>query len=261
MAVWRVRPKYWNDLGGAQDKATIRSKELLVELVNAASGVAQAQTALKSFAEQPVIVADTVRQVVDDTARAQQQIRDEWQRTADSILDTMRDLRGDMLGTGAQGRAALQADFTIATAAARAGDMTAASRLPELAKSLTTIGSEFAASRLESDMLIARTYSSLDATLDALKKFGIEIPAFATGGMHGGGYALVGERGPEIAYMPPARIYSNSDSRALVDMSPVVAKLEAIERRLAAVESHTGNTAGVLDGSRPQGRPLLTEAA
>ncbi len=272
--------KFWTELGDATDAATLKNKELITNLVKSYSATVSAQNAVdqeqarvqsaaaqaeqqaqEEQARAQAAAAQAAQQAAEAQARAQQQIRDEWQRTADSILDTMRNLRGDMLGTGAHGRAALQADFTIATAAARAGDMTAAGRLPDLAKSLTTIGTEFAASRLESDMLIARTYSSLDATLDALKKFGIEIPAFAAGGMHAGGYALVGERGPEIAYMPPARIYSNSDSRALVDMSPVVAKLEAIERRLAAVESHTGHTAGVLDGSRPQGRPLLMESA
>lgn len=41
------------------------------------------------------------------------------------------------------------------------------------------------------------------------------LPAFADGGMHAGGWAMVGERGPEMAYMPPARIYSASDTRSM----------------------------------------------
>ena len=46
--------------------------------------------------------AEAAQQVADLTAgaaeqaRAQQQIRDEWQRTADSIFDTIRKLRGDV---------------------------------------------------------------------------------------------------------------------------------------------------------------------
>ena len=38
------------------------------------------------------------------------------------------------------------------------------------------------------------------------------LPAFARGGVHGGGWALVGEDGPEFAYMPPARIYTASET-------------------------------------------------
>jgi hypothetical protein len=41
------------------------------------------------------------------------------------------------------------------------------------------------------------------------------IPAFAGGGDHLGGWALVGEQGPELAYMPPARIYNAADTRRM----------------------------------------------
>ncbi len=41
-------------------------------------------------------------------------------------------------------------------------------------------------------------------------------PAFAAGGDHGGGWALVGERGPEYAYFAgPARIYNAEQTRSL----------------------------------------------
>jgi hypothetical protein len=33
------------------------------------------------------------------------------------------------------------------------------------------------------------------------------LPAFAKGGIHTGGLALVGEKGPEVVQMPPARVY------------------------------------------------------
>lgn len=240
--------KYWNELGGAQDEATIRSKELLTELVNAASGVAQAQTALKSFAEQPVVVADTVRQVVDDTvrqvvddtARAQQQIRDEWQRTADSIFDTIRKLRGDV-ASPAQSYAAAQAQFSIATAAARAGDQDAAGKLPQLAQSVVDLGKAIAVTRVDQQLLTARTIASLSATMEGMRQFGIEIPAFASGGYHAGGLRLVGESGPELEATGSARIYNFDQTRDMLtggnDMRGMRQELIALRRELAALRA------------------------
>ena len=232
--------KYWNELGGAQDEATIRSKELLTELVNAASGVAQAQTALKSFAEQPVVVADTVRQVVDDTARAQQQIRDEWQRTADSIFDTIRKLRGDV-ASPAQSYAAAQAQFSIATAAARAGDQDAAGKLPQLAQSVVDLGKAIAVTRVDQQLLTARTIASLSATMEGMRQFGIEIPAFAAGGYHAGGLRLVGENGPELEATGSARIYNFDQTRDMLtggnDMRGMRQELIALRRELAALRA------------------------
>ena len=239
--------KYWNELGGAQDEATIRSKELLTELVNAASGVAQAQTALKSFAEQPVVVADTVRQVVDtvrqvvdDTARAQQQIRDEWQRTADSIFDTIRKLRGDV-ASPAQSYAAAQAQFSIATVAARAGDQGAAGQLPQLAQSVVDLGKAIAVTRVDQQLLTARTIASLSATMEGMRQFGIEIPAFAAGGYHAGGLRLVGENGPELEATGSARIYNFDQTRDMLtggnDMRGMRQELIALRRELAALRA------------------------
>lgn len=74
------------------------------------------------------------------------------------------------------------------------------------------------------------------------ERFG--LPAFARGGSHAGGWAMVGERGPEVAWMPPARIYSADQSRDMMDSGPIVAKLEAIEQRLLMIESYTSSTAG-----------------
>lgn len=43
-----------------------------------------------------------------------------------------------------------------------------------------------------------------------------QLPAFADGGFHAGGWALVGERGPELAYMPPAQIYTAQQSARML---------------------------------------------
>ena len=67
--------------------------------------------------------------------------------------------------------------------------------------------------------------------LAALAGTGYEsrLPAFRNGGMHSGGWAMVGEAGPELAYMPPSRIYSNSDTRQMLDIKPLVERIKSLE--------------------------------
>jgi hypothetical protein len=43
------------------------------------------------------------------------------------------------------------------------------------------------------------------------------VPAYASGGVHGGGLALVGERGPELATLPAGtRVHSNAESQGML---------------------------------------------
>lgn len=101
------------------------------------------------------------------------------------------------------------------------------------------------------------------------------LPAFADGGSHSGGWALVGERGPELAFMPPARIYTNTDSQALLRtekleqlMTTLIEENRDMRQRLQAIESNTSKTAyatalagRVLDDAARGVQPLSTEGA
>ncbi|MDA8521974.1 phage tail length tape measure family protein [Acidovorax sp. NCPPB 4044] len=77
----------------------------------------------------------------------------------------------------------------------------------------------------------------------------VGIPAFASGGSHAGGWAVVGERGPELAYMPPARIYNAVDTRALLaagggsDQAELVAEVRALRQEVAALRAAGERTA------------------
>lgn len=42
------------------------------------------------------------------------------------------------------------------------------------------------------------------------------LPTFANGGYHAGGWRMVGERGPELAFTGPEQIYSNSDTNRML---------------------------------------------
>lgn len=45
---------------------------------------------------------------------------------------------------------------------------------------------------------------------------GVTVPAFANGGMHSGGLALVGERGPELVNMGPSRVFNAGQTRDMM---------------------------------------------
>ncbi len=65
------------------------------------------------------------------------------------------------------------------------------------------------------------------------------LPKFAGGGTHSGGWAMVGEQGPELAYMPPARIYTAGQSAQMMGnterLERLVEGLTAEVQRLQAV--------------------------
>lgn len=65
------------------------------------------------------------------------------------------------------------------------------------------------------------------------------IPAFAQGGLHSGGLRLVGERGPELEYTGPSRIYSNAQTRNLFDISGLLAELRSLRKELASFKDQS----------------------
>lgn len=199
------------------------------------------------------------RLVGGEVDRAAGDIATAWQDIADSIVETARRLRGDLLDE-AESYARLQADFAMATAAARAGDDVAAGKLSDLAASVVEAAKLVSVTGADYNLVAARTIASLNTTAETLHdKYGVKIPGFAAGGWHAGGYAIVGESGPELAYMPPARVYSSTDSRALLDIEPLVAEIRRLETRLAAIERHAESTAKATNG---EGRaPILVETA
>jgi hypothetical protein len=80
---------------------------------------------------------------------------------------------------------------------------------------------------------------SFDARAFNWASIGLNIPGFANGGSHLGGWRVVGERGWELEHTGPSRVVSNSDARSMLDNSQVVRGLERIEQRLATLERLT----------------------
>lgn len=177
-----------------------------------------------------------------------------------TIVDEIRRLRGLSADAGTQSAAQLQARFGIATAQARAGDAGALSSLPEISKALETASAATATRAIDAARMRAWLANSLTETLTLL---GLPIPAFAAGGMFGGGLALVGEQGPELVATGPARIYNAGQTQAMLsgsggDSTALLAELQALRAEVAslradsqagdaAIASYTRRTADYLD--------------
>jgi len=73
------------------------------------------------------------------------------------------------------------------------------------------------------------------------------IPAFATGGMFGGGLRLVGERGPELEVTGPARYWSSAQTQAMLSGAggndALIAEVRALRAELSEVRAASQRTA------------------
>lgn len=90
------------------------------------------------------------------------------------------------------------------------------------------------------------------------------MPSYATGGAHPGGWAQVGEAGPELVSLPPSRIYSNTASKSLVDLTPIRDEMAALRsdfRTLGATLARASNTTGkIIDKWDVEGMPDVRAA-
>lgn len=60
------------------------------------------------------------------------------------------------------------------------------------------------------------------------------VPGFADGGLHSGGWRVVGERGPELEYTGPAKIVNNSDTRSIFNVQPLLDEIAMLRAELKA---------------------------
>ena len=71
---------------------------------------------------------------------------------------------------------------------------------------------------------------------------------------------MVGENGPELEYTPPSRIYSNGDSKRMLDSSEVVAELRelraAVKAGDIAIAAATTKMAKIMSRWEGNGAPV-----
>ena len=110
-------------------------------------------------------------QDAQEAAKAAQELRDAWSSVGDSIMDEVARIRGLSGQQTGSNFATLMGQFNAATAAARAGDMTAAEDLPGISQAMLAAAALVARSRQELDRVQTDTAASLEATNAAIQAF------------------------------------------------------------------------------------------
>jgi hypothetical protein len=101
----------------------------------------------------------------------------------------------------------------------------------------------------------------LEESIRRAKEF-LMTPGFANGGQHKGGFRIVGERGPELEFTQPSRIYSNSDTRGLLSNAELTQEIHGLREEFrmaqAAQITHTKKSAKILEKWDIDGLPATT---
>lgn len=196
-------------------------------------------------------------------------IKKAWEGVSNSMLDEIDRIRGSLAGDG--GLAALQAEFAINTAAARAGDKDAAGSLAGLSRDILRLSEGSAGSAFEWARLQAQMLASLEesARIAALMGQGGGSPIvdgriISEAHTQQPGQTIVGHHGMggEIAYpivtpyIPPAPQSSNAE--LIAEIRLLNRRLETLEANTQATALHTQKTSKALERAMPGGDAIAT---
>lgn len=151
-----------------------------------------------------------------------------------------------------KGLAAAGSQTSAAAIAAATGLTALASAAAALIPNLTAVSAAdaSAASDALAKSRTANTYAV--ATQSAL-------PAFASGGAHDGGWRIVGENGPELENTGPSRIFSNSQSKSMLNNDDLIAEIrqlrEEARANAAALARNTAETSRIINRWDGDGMP------
>lgn len=196
---------------------------------------------------QLIALAPAFASVTDETAKvveAKNQFNAAVQSVTDGLLAESQRIR-NLAGGGAQSFAEAQTKFTLATAAARAGDQEAAKTLPGLSQSLLDLAEQRATSAQELARIRGTTAASLDTTAAALSS-ALGVPFQASAPAVQAGLAS-----------PVSRSTTDDTLAALRALQAEMAAMRALALR---TEQNTRKTADTLVRVSADGDSLLTSA-
>lgn len=128
-----------------------------------------------------------------------------------------------------------------------------------LAKTVATAAAAMTASDIASYEGVVPQDELMKSVINA--KAWLSAHSYAKGGDHEGGWAMVGERGPELVNLPPSRVFSNSDSKQLLSYDELLAELKQLREEIKAghiaIASNTKDTRKVLEKWDYDGTPAV----
>ena len=122
--------------------------------------------------------------------------------------------------------------------------------------SLDTVRQQF----LSSAEYVSKTQQYQDDLANGVYR---RLPGFANGGIHSGGWRVVGERGPELEYTGPSSVVSNTVSSRMLDMSSMEQEIKGLRSDMrqmqASVVRNTGKMADIVTRWEKTGMPEQRE--
>ena len=206
----------------AAKQAAGNADQLFADFARAQSSYANSLGSLNnSLDNNSNVLSDLV-----DSNEAWRQAAAEMSRAAMSLTGVLADFRlSDLSPMSAGDRMAFaESEYNRVLQSAQSGNIDAMNMLAEAARDYLTEAQHYYASGAQ----YASIFNEVAGDIGPLGASGGRVPQFADGGVHDGGWRVVGERGPELEFTGASRIYSNSDSRALFDDSRIVQKLDQI---------------------------------
>lgn len=246
----------------AQQRSGLESQLLQLQGNTAAiraAELAQLYPANRALQEQIYALQDqqaaaaAAAQAAQEAAQKTDQLRQAWSSIGDTIEDEINRIR-NLTGSGSTSSfATLMAQFNAATDAARHGDQSAASSLPQLSKDLLDAAAQAATSQQELNRIQGMTAASLEATL-AMIHAATGASSAATAPTLGADTSAADSANWWSTYAP-----SNS---ATADLKSEVAGLRNdVRHGLAAIAGHTKKTARILDDTTNGDLTMNTLAA
>lgn len=123
-----------------------------------------------------------------------------------------------------------------------------------LGRAADASGLAFYTQQLQSGMTINDVISEMKNSAEYAN-----MPKYASGGIHEGGWRMVGENGPEIEYTGPSAIINNTNSKKMFDQSEVADEVRQLREDLraanVAIAQNTSQTAKWLQRWDGDGMP------
>jgi hypothetical protein len=223
-----------------QDRLDVLTGASTQEQIDLRNALASTEDATTQAIINQVFALEAQQLAADEATRAADELARSWESITNSLLDQVDRIRGNIAESSLDSIAALEAQFAISTAAARAGDNEAASKLVEYSSSLASAYESEASSLAEMMVMQARLAESLDTTASIISTTAPIPPA-------------------EMTVIAPNPI--DTGQQAQQEMTAAVAELTRqvaeLQGRLGEIQTNTRRTADAVNGAGEA--PMIVE--
>jgi hypothetical protein len=247
------------------ERTNTATRQLTEVLAGLGLALPESRTAFRELVEAQDLYTDAGRSTyaaLIGLAPVFDQITQATEQMGKALSDEVLRLRGLLTGSSVNSVGALQADFAIATAAARAGDAGALERLPAISQALESAAALQAVTAADLAIVRGQLTASLSDTMQAL---GLDVPQFAVGTNYVPRDMLAkiheGEAIIPKAYNPAAGGSMGNTTRLEAQLERMAAELAELKNIMAADVGHNAKTARILERVTPDGTSLSTVVA